>query len=88
MSIDKETDLSRVTFDGIEQGGVDSLKEDLSPDRAEMLQTTLEYHIGKPLRRGLPENSGAITGTYTKEEAEQWIAEYKNAVSDLSEEDS
>ena len=31
----------------------------------------------------LPENSGAITGAYTAEEAEQWIAEYNEAMSEV-----
>ena len=31
----------------------------------------------------LIESRGAITGSYTKEEAEQWIAEYNNAMSEI-----
>ena len=30
----------------------------------------------------------SITGSYTKEEAEQWIAEYKKAVPEVPEDDS
>ena len=40
----------------------------------------LESHIDKPSSYELPEDSGAVTGVYTKEEAKQWIAEYKQAV--------
>ena len=29
------------------------------------------------------ENRGAITGSYTKEEAEQWIVKYKEAMSEI-----
>ena len=88
MLIDEETDLSRVTFEGIEQGGVDALKQDLSPDKANELQEILRHHIGTPLTRQLPQDSGAITGSYTKEEAEQWIAEYEEAMSKIPEGDN
>ena len=36
----------------------------------------------------LIEIRGAITGSYTKEEAEQWIAEYEQATSEVPEDDS
>ena len=88
MLIGKKTDLSRVTFDGIEQGGVDALKQDLSPDKASTLQEILRHHIGTPLSRQLPLDSGAITGSYTTEEAEQWIAEYEEAMSKIPEGDN
>ncbi len=77
MSIGKETDLSRVWFGGIEQGGVDSLIEGLSDDKAMGLRECLRPHIGKPLSYQLPEDSRAIIGSYTAEEAEEWIAEYE-----------
>ena len=83
MSIGKETNLSRVWFGGIERGGADSLIEGLSSEKAKILQTILAAHIGKPLSHQLPKNSGAITGAYTKEEAEKWIAEYEKAMAEL-----
>ena len=88
MLIGKKTDLSRVTFDGIEQGGVDALKQNLSPDKANTLQEKLRHHIGTPLSRQLPQDSGAITGSYSKEEAEQWITEYEEAMSKIPEGDN
>ena len=45
------------------------------------LRAELEPHIGKPESNELPEDSGAITEAYTEEEAEQWIAEYEEAMS-------
>ncbi len=89
-SINKESDLSRLVSGGVGQGGVvDSLCEGLTDDNKKMvIRESLRQHIGKPVSYGLPENSGAITGAYTKEEAEQWIAEYEKAMSEVPEEDS
>ena len=85
-SIDKETDLSEVVFEGgLSQEDVDSFIEGLSDEEAkEELRETLKPHIDKPPSYQLPENSGAITDSYTKEEAEKWIAEYKEAMSEVS----
>ena len=47
------------------------------------LREILEPHIGKPPSNQLPKNSGAITGAYTEEEAEKWIAEYEEAMSEI-----
>ena len=76
--IGQETDLSGVVFKGgLSQEDVDSLITDLSDEEAKGLQEILTPHIDKPLSHQLPEDSGAFTGAYTKEEAEQWIAEYE-----------
>ncbi|MDE2732844.1 MAG: pentapeptide repeat-containing protein [Gemmatimonadota bacterium] len=76
--IGQETDLSGVVFKGgLSQEDVDSLIKDLSDEEANGLQEILTPHIDKPLSHQLPEDSGAFTGAYTKEEAEQWIAEYE-----------
>ena len=89
MSIGKETDLYRVLFGGgIGQGGVDSLIKGLSNNRAMELRDSLRPHIGKPVSYQLPENSGAIIGSYTEEDAEKWIAEYKEAMFEVLEDES
>ena len=88
MSICKETDLSEVWFGGIEQEEVDALIKGLSPGTAKVLQIKLRLHIGKTPNNQLPEDSGAITGSYTEEEAEKWIAEYEQAMSEVPEDDS
>ena len=87
-SIDKKYDLSKLVFGGIEQKAVDGLVEGLSDDKTTLIRECLRPHIGKPLSYQLPEDSGAITGTYTKEEAEKWIAEYEKAMSEVPEDDS
>ena len=76
--IGQETDLSGVVFKGgLSQEDVDSLIKDLSDEEANGLREKLTPHIDKPLSHQLPEDSGAFIGAYTKEEAEQWIAEYE-----------
>ena len=88
MSIGKETDLSRMWFGGIEQKAVDRLVEGLSDNKTTLIRECLRPHIGKPRIHQLPEDSDVITGSYTKEEAEKWIAEYKQAMSEVPEDDS
>lgn len=88
MSIGQETNLSRLWFGSIEQKAVDCLVEGLSDDKATLIRECLRPHIGKSRIHQLPEDSGAITGSYTKEEAEQWIAEYEQAMSEVPEDDS
>ena len=41
-------------------------------------------NVDMPTSHVLPENSGAILGSYTKEEAKEWIAEYETAMSDVT----
>ncbi len=83
--IGKKTDLSTIIFAGsLSQEDMDSLVKDLSDEKANKLREKLTPHIGQPESNQLPEDSGAITGSYTKEEAERWIAEYGQAVGDDS----
>ena len=88
MSIGKETDLSKMWFGRIEQKDVDRLVEGLSDNKATLIRESLRPYIGKPRIHQLPEDSDVITGSYTKEEAEQWIAEYEKAMSEVPEDDS
>ncbi len=86
QSINKKSNLSRLFFGGIEREGVDFLCEGLSDDNKKMvIRESLRQHISKPVSRGLPENSGAITGAYTERQAEQWINEYEEAMSESPE---
>ena len=83
-SIGKDSDLSRVIFDGgLERQDVNSIVKGLSDEEAMVLRATLEPHIDKPASTQLPENSHTVTGTYTEAEAEQWIAEYEAAMSEV-----
>ena len=56
--------------------------------KASELREELTPHIGKPKSNQLPQDSHAITGSYTKEDAEKWIAEYKKAMSEVPKDDS
>ena len=86
---DKETDLSGVTVSGgLTKQSVDSLVSGLSEVGARKLREALEPHIGQPISHELPEDSYALTGTYTAEDAEQWIAEYNEAMSEVPESDN
>ena len=87
-AIGEETDLSTVIFSGgLSQKNVDDLVKGLSDEKAEELRRDLEYHIGQPQNNELPGHN-AITGSYTEEEAEQWIAEYEEAISEVPRDDS
>ena len=81
----QESDLSGAIFEGgLSQKDCDSFVKDLSDEIAEELRKNLAPHIGKPKSNKLPKDSCATTGSYTKEEAKKWIAEYKQAVGDDS----
>ena len=85
----KESDLERVDFQGgLSQENIDSLAEGLSDEKEKELRDRLEPHIDQPISHELPKNSGAITGAYTAEEAEQWIAEYNEAMSEVPGDDN
>ena len=80
--IGEQSSLSEVKFDGgLGRTYLDFCVESLSDENAKKLREKLESHIDKPASNQLPEDSGAITGAYTEEEAEEWIAEYQEAMS-------
>ena len=81
MNVGQKSDLSRAVFQGgLDRKYVDIITVSLSEGKTKELREILEPHIGKPASHELPEDSGAIVGTYTEEEAEQWIAEYEEAM--------
>ena len=81
-AINKESNLSEVTFTGgLGRDDLDYFVKDLSVQKAGLLRAKLQHHIDKPASNQLPEDSDAITGAYTEEEAQQWIAEYEKAMS-------
>ena len=74
---------------GLTQEDVDSLVEGLLNENAKRdLREKLNPHIGKPENKQLPKNSNAITEAYTEEEAEQWIVEYEEAMSEVPKADN
>ncbi len=86
--IGQNSDLSRVTFTGgLQRDNVDSFVKCL-PGEEEKLWERLRLHINKPASNELPKDSDAITGFYTAEEAEQWIAEYNEAMSEVPQADT
>ena len=81
----RESNLSEVIFaGGLSQEDVDGLIKDLPDEKANKLREKLRPHIGRPESNELPKNSGAITGAYTEEDAKKWIAEYEEAMSEVS----
>lgn len=85
QSIGKETDLHGVVFaGGLSREDVDCLVEGLSNEKANELREKLEPHVGQPESNELPSMryGSVFTGSYTEEEAEEWIAEYEKAMSE------
>ena len=79
--------LAGATFEGdLSEEDMASLVEGLSDEKVTELRELLTPHIGR-LASNQPPNS-AITGTYTAEEAEQWIAEYEEVMSIFNEADA
>ena len=79
--INTESDLSGGIFGGgLIEIELDELVEGLPYREGTELKKMLTPHIGKQVSNELPEKCGAITGSYTKEEAEQWVAEYNEAM--------
>lgn len=80
--IHQESDVSGAFFSGgLIQEDVDAIRKNLPHPQAEKFQRELKPHIGGHLSHLLPNNSGAVTGFYREKEAEQWIAEYEDAMS-------
>ena len=88
--IDNESKLLGVNFEGgINEEDLNSLVDGLSSDDAAHLRAKLsrQGHENKNASHDLRERRGAKTGIYTEEEAEQWITEYQEAVSEPPKED-
>ena len=79
--IGKENELRGATFEGdLRQEDLDSIVAEIPDEKArEALKNELKNHI-KSKSYDLPNDHGAFDEPYTDEEAEQWIAEYKEAV--------
>ena len=83
--IDKETDLyGAILCGGLTQEDIDSIgQQGLSDEAANRRRESMKKHFVK-VQRVSPKSLeiwGAIVGKYTKEEADQWIAEYEAAMS-------
>ena len=88
-SIGRATNLSSVIFSGgLTQEDVASFVRDLPDEKISKLRRKLTSHIGKRKSNKLSKNSGANTGTYTKDDAEKWITEYEGNMTGVEEEAS
>lgn len=75
--VGRESDLENTIFSGeIDQNDIDEIL--LKPNKIKM-----NKHIGKPPLFGLPRNCGAITGSYTAKDAQDWINEHREAMSEV-----
>ncbi len=81
QSIGRVSDLSWVTFAGdLTADDIDSFANALTDESAIELRRKLQSHVGQPESTELPKDSGAIVGSYTKEDAEEWIFEYNTSL--------
>ena len=89
--INRESDFARVAFEGgLSPDDIDEIVSGL-PDfglEKTRLRSLLKQHASPTASNKLPKNSGAIVGKYKKEEAEEWIAEYEEAMSEVPKADN
>ena len=57
--------------------------KDMSHEDQSVSRVRLRRHIDKPESHQLPEDSSVDIEAYTEEEAEKWIAEYNEAMSEV-----
>ncbi len=87
--IDEKSDFSDVVFaGGLTWKSVEHLVVGLSDWETVGLRTKLASHIDQPASHEPPRNSGAVTGAYSKEQAEGWIAEYEAAMAEVPKKDA
>ena len=87
-SIGAESDPSGIYSGGLTRSRVNQLVEDIAAidgDKADGLRAQLRQYIDKSLDVGLPANNMGVTGSYTAEEAEEWIEEHASAMSEVPE---
>lgn len=83
-SIGRNSDLFGAIFAGkLDERRLKVIVKDLPDPQARELRAKLEHHIGMPESNKLPQDNAAITGAYTEEEAEKWIAEYEKAMAEV-----
>ena len=89
-TIGRCTDLSAVVFEGgLSEEDADSITLGGSNESADAWRYKLRSHINRAESSQLPPNSGAIIKPpYTAQEAEEWIAEYEEAMSEIPRDDS
>jgi uncharacterized protein YjbI with pentapeptide repeats len=82
--VGRNSDLSGAILEGgLRQQDLVSSVDGMPTAMANALREKLESHVDRPQGHDTT-NSEAITGTYTEEEAEEWIAEYEGSISEAS----
>lgn len=85
--VGRQSDLDGVDFGGkLKQEVIDDLVKGLSVEKEMELREKLPLDVNKSPNDGLP--NVAVIGAYTAEEAEQWIAEYNEAMSEIPQADT
>ena len=80
-SADRLSDLSGVQDSGITRKRLEQILDELkSPEKRIVLEQRLRPYVGRPVRTGLPEGHRSNAGSYTEEDAEQWIEEHETAM--------
>ena len=67
---------------GLSEENVNAFVEGLDNEKANKLRENLRPHTGLPPSFEPQEDSGVVLGSYTEEEADGWITEYQDAVSE------
>lgn len=79
--IGQESDLSGMAFaGGLDQKSLDNLVEGLDESLERILRAPLTKHVGQLESHNFPDDRGIIVGSYAGEQAEKWIANYKEAI--------
>ena len=73
---------------GLSEQDLNSILEDVSHEEPSVLRERLKSHIDKPKSHELPEDSIVDTDAYTPVEAQRWIAEYEEAMSEVPKADN
>ena len=68
---------------GLSEQDMDSILENVSHEEQSVSRASLKLHIDKPESHQPPEGGNVYIEAYTAEEAEQWIAEYNEAMSEV-----
>ena len=80
-SVGKQSDVSKVVGGGLTQKRVEQLVEEmLCEDKREPLRQQLRPYTDGLHRLGLPEEHGAVIGSYQEDDAEKWIAEHEETM--------
>ena len=89
--VGEKNDLSGVIFaGGLSKDDIEALVIDISTDAASNLRKILQPHTKQGVSHVLPNNSEAIIDPpfYDQAKADQWIADYEAAMSEVPKEDN